>query len=50
MSYTLLAPEGGIRAANFSDQTPAFVVNGDGRRSEERIKSEKVKERVGRSK
>lgn len=46
--YSLMAPVGGIRAANFSDQTPAFVVSGDGRRTEERIRSGKVKERVGR--
>lgn len=29
--YSFLAPVGGIRAANFSDQTPALVVNGDER-------------------
>lgn len=45
VTYSFLAPVGGIRAANFSDQTPAFVVNGDGRRTEERITSGKVRER-----
>lgn len=40
--HTLLqAPVGEIRASNFIDYSQAFVVNGDGRQSEDWVKHEK---------